>query len=203
MRDSVKHLKEALSGPVFQLLGYRPQRVSVAAWDSEYRGGDWDYLGSIGSIAGQTSILGYCQYLAPNTILDVGCGAGVLASKLKVLPYKSFLGIDISPEAITQADRVRDTRTDFAVAEADAFHTDRTFDAIIFNQCLNYLSDPTATLVSYARLLNPNGRLIVSLFETARTRVIWKLIERDLRVLDWMRYGQSEGQGTTKVLLPR
>ncbi|HEY4986133.1 MAG TPA: class I SAM-dependent methyltransferase [Bradyrhizobium sp.] len=199
----MKHLREVLSGPVFQLLGYRPQRVSVADWDSEYRGGAWDYLGTIGSIAGQTSILGYCQYLAPETILDVGCGSGVLASKLKILPYKSFLGIDISPEAIARADSVRDARTGFAVAEADDFHTDRTFDAIIFNQCLNYLSDPVATLVLYARLLNPNGRIIVSLFETARSRLIWKLIDSDMRVLDWMRYGQSEGQGTTKVLLRR
>jgi SAM-dependent methyltransferase len=199
----MRNLKDVISGPVFRLMGYRPQRVSVAAWDSEYRGGDWDYLGSIGSIAGQTSILGYCQFLAPQTILDVGSGAGVLASKLKILPYRSFLGIDISPEAIAQAERIRDARTDFAVAEADGFHTDRTFDVIIFNQCLNYLSDPAATLAAYARLLAPNGRIIVSLFDTARTRMIWKLLEREMRIEDWMRYGQSDGQGTTKVLLPK
>jgi SAM-dependent methyltransferase len=199
----MRNLKDVISGPVFRLMGYRPQRVSVAAWDSEYRGGDWDYLGSIGSIAGQTSILGYCQFLAPQTILDVGCGAGALASKLKILPYRSFLGIDISPEAIAQAERIRDARTDFAIAEADAFHTDRTFDVIIFNQCLNYLPDPAATLAAYARLLAPNGRIIVSLFDTSRTRMIWKLLEREMRIEDWMRYGQSDGQGTTKVLLPK
>ena len=199
----MRNLKDVMSGPVFRLMGYRPQRVSVAAWDSEYRVGDWDYLGSIGSIAGQTSILGYCQFLAPQTILDVGCGAGALASKLKILPYRSFLGIDISPEAIAQAERIRDARTDFAIAEADAFHTDRTFDVIIFNQCLNYLPDPAATLAAYARLLAPNGRIIVSLFDTSRTRMIWKLLEREMRIEDWMRYGQSDGQGTTKVLLPK
>jgi SAM-dependent methyltransferase len=198
----MKRLKDVISGPVFKLVGYRPQQVTPAAWDREYRDGNWTYLESIGSLAGLVSILGYCQFLAPATLLDVGCGAGALARKLKVLPYKSYLGIDLSPEAIAQAGALSDERTAFAVADAGAFHTDRSFDAIVFNQCLNYLPDPAATMAQYKRFLSPEGRVIVSLCETPRNRALWPLVLRGMRVEDSMSYEQAEGRGTTKVLRP-
>ena len=143
------NIREALKGPAMRLLGYREERVSAATWDREYREGDWKFLGQISSLAGQLSVFGYLQYLAPATILDVGCGAGLLAAKLKSLPYTSFLGLDISAEAIAQAASVADERTSFAVADANAFHTDRTFDTIVFNQCLNYFPDPAAVEGNY------------------------------------------------------
>ncbi|MBL6853750.1 MAG: methyltransferase domain-containing protein [Alphaproteobacteria bacterium] len=199
----MKSVKEFISGPAFRLLGYRPQRVSVDAWDREYRDGDWKYLESIGSIAGQASILGYVQFLKPDTVLDVGCGAGVLAGKLKVLPFKSLLGVDISAEAIAQANAAfADGRTSFAVSDADGFETDRTFDMIIFNQCMYYLPDPRATLRHYMRFLKPNGRVLVSMCDSARTRAMWPLLEREMAVEDAMTFAQSEGRGTTKVFKP-
>ncbi|MBS0471725.1 MAG: class I SAM-dependent methyltransferase [Proteobacteria bacterium] len=199
----MKALKEIVSGPVFRVLGYRPQTVSVSTWDKEYRQGDWNYLEDIGSIAGQATILGYCQFLKPATILDVGCGAGALAEKLKLLPYRAFLGIDISAEAIAQAAPRADFRTTFAVSPADGFHTDKRFDLIIFNQCVNYFEDPAAVMAHYRALLAPNGRIIVSMCETARARAAWPLVEKHLAVEDAITYIQAEGRGTTKVLRPR
>ncbi len=199
----MKRLKEVVSGPVFRLIGYRPQHVSAATWDREYKDGQWKYLETIGSIAGLVSILGYCQFLAPASVLDVGCGAGALAAKLKVLPFASYLGIDISPEAVAQAQVLADARTAFAVADANSFATDRRFDAIVFNQCMNYLPDPAATVAHYTRLLSAKGRIVVSMCENARNRAAWPLVLRDMEVEDSMSYEQSEGRGTTKVLRPR
>ena len=199
----MRRLKEIVSAPAFKLLGYRPQKVSADAWNREYRDGQWKYVETIGALAGLVSILGYCQFLAPDSILDVGCGAGVLAAKLKVLPYKSYLGVDISAEAIAQAQSQRDDRTAFAVCDADDFHTDRAFDVIVFNQCLYYLPDPAGTLAHYARFLSARGRFIVSQADSARTRAVWPLIERDTIIEDWMSYEQADGRGMTKVLRPR
>ncbi len=199
----MNQLKEALSGPLFKLTGYRPQAVSAAQWDREYRDGAWKFLESIGSLAGHASILGYCQFLDPDTILDVGCGAGALAAKLKILPFRSYLGIDMSREAIAQATAHEDRRTLFAAGTADAFIPHGRFDVIIFNQCVNYLADPAGTLARYARFLNPDGRIIVSLFDTARARAAWPLVEKHLIVEDAMTYIQAQGRGTTKVLRPR
>lgn len=197
----MKRIKELIRGPAFRILGYRPQQVTVAAWDDEYREGSWKYLETIGSLAGTVSILGYVQFLAPDFILDVGCGAGVLAHKLN-LPFKSLLGIDVSQEAIAQAAATADARISFAVSDADGFESDRLFDAIIFNQCMNYLPDPRGTIAHYKRFLSARGRIIVSLCENARTQAAWPLITRDMRVEDWMSYEQAEGRGITKVLKP-
>ena len=196
----MKRIRDILKGPAFKLLGYRPQRVSADAWDREYRDGRWSFLQTLGCVAGTAAIMGYVQHFAPTTILDVGCGTGILANKLKVLPYRAFLGIDISPEAIAQAAAGADTRTMFAVSDAETFETDGRFDTIIFNQCMYYMRDPRATIAQYARFLTPNGRIIVAMADNARAHVAWPLIERDMIVENWMTHEQAEGRGTVKVL---
>jgi 2-polyprenyl-3-methyl-5-hydroxy-6-metoxy-1,4-benzoquinol methylase len=193
-------IRDIFKAPALRLLGYRPQRVSADAWDREYRDGRWSFLESMGCVAGTAAIMGYVQFLAPASILDVGCGAGILANKLKVLPYRSFLGIDLSPEAVAQADAAADARTTFAAADAETFETDRRFDVIIFNQCMYYMRDPRATIAHYARFLSPNGRIIVAMADNARATVAWPLIARDMVVEDWTTHEQAEGRGTVKVL---
>ncbi|MEI9989902.1 MAG: methyltransferase domain-containing protein [Rhizomicrobium sp.] len=196
-------VRRIASYAVFQVIGFRPSRVSAKAWDNEYKSGHWDFLGRLDSLGGLASVLGYCQFLAPDSILDVGCGAGLLARKLKVLPYKSYLGVDLSAEAIAQAAPVADARTAFAVAEAGEFHSDRRFDVVIFSQVLNYVLDPDAVLLRYARYLMPNGRIVVSMYDTGRTRAAWALIEKAMAVEDAMTVTQSTGTTTTKLLRPR
>jgi 2-polyprenyl-3-methyl-5-hydroxy-6-metoxy-1,4-benzoquinol methylase len=198
--ERIKNMARAM---VFGLIGYRPQRVSSKTWDQEYRNGQWEYLGRMDSLAGLTSILGYCQYLNPGSILDVGCGEGLLAKKLKVLPYTSYVGIDLSCEAIASATaRQGDARSRFAVAEAEGFQSDARFDVIVFNQSLYYLCDPAGTMAHYRTLLAPKGRIIVSMVHNARTRAAWPLVESVLSVEDAMTIIQGKGQVTTKVLLP-
>lgn len=200
----MERIKDMARAMVFGLIGYRPQRVSAETWDQEYRSGQWDYLRRMDSLAGLISILGYCQYLNPASILDVGCGEGLLAEKLKVLPYSSYLGIDVSREAIASATtRLGDVRSRFAVADAASFQEDTRFDVIIFNQSLYYLTDPARVMMHYRGLLSPQGRIIVSMVHNARTRAAWPLVESVLRVEDAMTITQGKGQVTTKVLLPR
>ena len=196
-------VRKIASYAVFQVIGFRPAPVSAQAWDREYQSGHWDFLGRLDSLGGLASVLGYCQFLEPASILDVGCGAGLLAKKLKVLPYKSYLGVDLSAEAIAQAAPVADARTAFAVAEAGDFHSDRRFDLIIFSQIMNYIPDPDAMLARYARYLTPQGRIIVSLYNTGRTRAAWSLMEKTMTVEDTMTVTQATGTTTTKVLRPR
>jgi len=196
-------VRKIASYAVFQVIGFRPAAVSAQAWDSEYKSGQWDFLGRLDSLGGLATVLGYCQFLEPASILDVGCGSGLLAKKLKVLPYKSYLGVDLSAEAIAQAAPVADARTAFAVAEAGDFHSDRRFDLIIFSQIMNYIPDPDAMLARYARYLTPQGRIIVSLYNTGRTRAAWSLMEKTMTVEDTMTVTQATGTTTTKVLRPR
>ncbi|HJW41378.1 MAG TPA: class I SAM-dependent methyltransferase [Rhizomicrobium sp.] len=196
-------VRKLASYAVFQVVGFRPSPVSGEAWDREYRSGHWDYLGELDNLGGLASILGYCQFLSPDSILDVGCGTGLLARKLKVLPFKCYLGVDLSVEAIAQAAPVADERTVFAVAEAGGFECDRRFDVIVFSQILNYVPRPNRMLARYAGLLEPDGRIIVSMYGSGRTRAAWRLIEKTMMVEDAMSVTQTTGTTTTKVLKPR
>ena len=199
----MERIKELARAFAFTLTGYRPQHVSPETWDREYREGQWHYLRRMDSLAGLVSILGYCQFLNPASILDAGCGEGLLAEKLKMLPYTSYLGIDVSREAIASATpRLGDDRSLFAVADAWAFETDQRFDVIVFNQSLYYLPDPAAVLAKYRAMLTPGGHIIVSMVDNACTRAVWRLIEPDLRPLDAMTTIQGKGRVTTKVFLP-
>ncbi|MEJ0027316.1 MAG: class I SAM-dependent methyltransferase [Rhizomicrobium sp.] len=196
-------VRRIASYAVFQMIGFRPSPVAAPVWDREYKAGRWDYLGTLDNLGGLASVLAYCQFLEPAAILDVGCGAGLLARKLKVLPYRSYLGVDLSAEAIAQAAPVADARTAFAVADACDFHVDRRFDVIIFCQVLGYIPDPDAVLARYARNLAPNGRIIASMFNDGRTRAAWTRIGKTMVVEDTMSVTQAGGTTTTKLLRPR
>jgi SAM-dependent methyltransferase len=197
----MERIKELARAIVFALVGYRPQHVTPEMWDREYRDGQWEYLRKMDSIAGLVSILGYCDFLKPASILDAGCGEGLLAEKLKLLPYKSYLGMDVSREAIALATQnLGDARSQFVVADAWLFDTPERFDVIVFNQSLYYLTDPAGILKKYRALLNPGGRIIVSMVDNARTRAVWRLIDPVFGIEDAMTTTQGKGTVVTKVI---
>lgn len=199
----MQRIKGLLSALVFPLIGYRPQRVTAQDWDREYQSGKWDYLAAMENIAGLSAILGYCEFLRPRSVLDVGCGEGLLARRLKLLPYENYLGIDVSAAAIETANAgLADDRTRFVVAQADSFTPAHPFDLIVFNQSLYYLDDPAAILRRYGAMLTPNGRIIVSMYDGPRPRAAWKVVDKAMRVEDAMVTQQGKGRVTTKVLLP-
>ena len=199
----MQRARQLLAAFVFPLIGYRPQTVTAQTWDREYREGKWRFLRGIENIAGLAAILGYCEFLDPKSILDVGCGEGLLAGKLRLLPYEDYLGLDVSGEAIAQAGRLADGRTGFTVAQAGSFDPGRRFDVIVFNQSLYYLPDPAAILTRYRQFLARDGRFIISMVDSPRSRAAWRQVRRVLRVEDQMVTVQNKGKVVTAVLLPR
>jgi SAM-dependent methyltransferase len=188
----MKRLKGLASTLLFPLIGYRPQQVSQEAWDREYSAGAWDYLSGIENVAGLAGVMGYCQHLAPRTIL------------LRLLAYEHYLGLDISKAAIARANaNLGDDRTRFEVTDLHGFESGRLFDAIIFNQSLYYLSEPQAVLKCYAAMLSPGGHFIISMADQPRTRTLWPLAEAVLKPLDMMDTQQGKGRVITKILAPR
>lgn len=197
-------IKSILALSFYKLAGYRPLLVPAAAWDRQFRSGEWQHLNDINQIGGLSLIMGYCQFLAPASILDVGCGSGSLTKNLRVLDYQYYLGIDISSEAVSQATQsYSDNRTKFAVAEATDFVPERTFDTIIFNQCAYYFDDPRQTILRYTEFLTPPGRIIVSMVDDGRTRAAWAMILQNMAVEDSVTVIQSTGATITKLLFPK
>lgn len=125
--------------------------------------------------------LAYCQVLKKGgSILDVGCGEGMLQDRLCPQSYSRYVGVDISAEAIRRATvRESDTVT-FISEDATVYTPDQRFDVIVFNECIYYFDDPVAVARRYEAFLEEDGIFIISMFvgDTARTRKVWKMLDR-------------------------
>jgi ribosomal protein L11 methyltransferase len=110
--------------------------------------------------------------LADQTVLDVGCGSGVLAIAAIRLGARSAVGIDIDPDALANAtdnaalnqigDRVRFEESDFRTMSARA-------DVVMANLTGALLERSAATL---GALVTPAGHLIASGFMQAEADAV-------------------------------
>ena len=188
----------------WRIRGYQPGRFTPAEWNRQYEQGQWRSLEDLSEVSHYSIISGYCSYLGAATILDVGCGQGILAKMLKAQPYRQYLGIDISSEAIFEAQsRFGDGRTHFTISDAKEFVPGELFDVIIFNECLYYLEEPDLLLLHYAQFLSPKGRMIVSICDNLRTRLIWSLLRRVTTTDETVTViNQTKSRWTIQILSP-
>ena len=167
--------------------------------------GEWAFLGDMAELARYSIITGYCQCLGAKSILDVGCGLGVLAERLKPLDYAGYLGVDFSAEAVGNAQAAHgDGRTRFTLADAAKFQPEGAFDAIVFNECLYYLDDPALVLAGYARALAPKGRFIISIHRTPRNERVWPQVDKVAAAVDAVTVTNQAGTAwVVKLMAPR
>jgi 2-polyprenyl-3-methyl-5-hydroxy-6-metoxy-1,4-benzoquinol methylase len=103
------------------------------------------------------------------SILDVGCGRGVLFSPLADRGFRVF-GVEFSEDAV----RGCDPRAEVRIAEklSDAGFASETFDQIVIWHVLEHMRDPFDTVRECARILKPGGRLVIAVpnFSSAQAR---------------------------------
>ncbi len=174
--------------------------VSPADWERQYRGGRWSYLHDGAEAARYEVIAGLLHPLLPGgSLLDVGCGEGILRDRLRPIGYRAYLGIDLSSAALATARRDSDSRDRLIEADAGTYRPEGAFDAIVFNEVLYYLDDPLAAAERYARSLADGGILVISMFDSPRTRAIARHLERRLERRDEVRVPQPRGGWTITV----
>jgi 2-polyprenyl-3-methyl-5-hydroxy-6-metoxy-1,4-benzoquinol methylase len=164
---------------------WRKQFNTVQDWDAMFRDGKWDYLSSLGEVPRYASIAGYIRKFKRNgTVLDAGCGQGVLFDYLDAGSI-AYSGFDVSETAIVQA-RQRAPEAQLSVCSVDAYQTDRTvtFDVIVFNEVLPHVEDPLGTLDRFIGILNPDGLVIISLYQNreqqAKAPVLTRILENEI-----------------------
>jgi len=151
--------------------------VGAGAWDEQYRAGHWSFLHNPSELARYGVLAAFCQRLTPaRTILDVGCGEGILRDLLRD-GYQRYVGVDLSSVAIDAARREAGSHDSFVVADAESYAPGEAFDVVVLNECLYYLHDPLAQAERYLRMASPEGALILSMFESPRTRAILRVLE--------------------------
>ena len=72
-----------------------------ALWEQQYRRNDWAYLSGLREAGRYAAIIAYLTHLKPRAaVLDVGCGEGILFERYRGHGYTSYVGLDISADAV-------------------------------------------------------------------------------------------------------
>jgi SAM-dependent methyltransferase len=110
----------------------------------------------------------------PRSVLDVGCGIG-LNGAAAMMAGATVVGIEMHAPRAAQARRLLgevielDPRDEAGVSRALG---ERKFDVVLFADLLEYADEPAALLRYYARFLEPEGRVMISL----RNRTAWNVL---------------------------
>ncbi|MBH2009191.1 MAG: class I SAM-dependent methyltransferase [Xanthomonadaceae bacterium] len=99
-------------------------------------------------------------------VLDMACGEGYGSRLLAQWGARRVVGVDISAEAIDQAQRLfASDSVEFRRAAADTIDmawAAGTFDLIVSLETIEHVPEPVALLESFKRLLKPDGVMVIS-----------------------------------------
>jgi 2-polyprenyl-3-methyl-5-hydroxy-6-metoxy-1,4-benzoquinol methylase len=165
------------------LLPYRPFGPTQAAvWDASYAAGGWDFMGALVEAPRYAVLIGYMQYLHSRpSVLDVGCGTGLLRARIGDLPLERFVGIDPSVTAIAVAQSYKDEKTEFKVGSAPVKELG-TFDVVVCNEMLYYLTNLGDFLEGIEAVLKPSGHLLCSIWQQPGVRALQRVLDKKFPV---------------------
>lgn len=182
----------------------RGVRLSRQVWDAEYQAGEWAYMDDTQEAPRYEQLVGLWERYGGGTMLDVGCGDGILWDRLAAhgCAPSTYLGVDISAAAIGQA-RQRAahrpvTTADSAAFEAVDYDTESvpgTFQAVVFNETLAYFRRPARIVAkAFADNVAQDGIVVISLWdrEAYGDDALWRRVAAGWRVVAESEAGSPE-----------
>jgi SAM-dependent methyltransferase len=122
-------------------------------------------LGAITESLEQELIVSLCEPLSGKSVLDVGCGDGILTTQFRHRGASLVIGCDPDPRMIAKA-RAR-TTTDrdvikFLLGRVEHLpFRDRSFDVVTAVTVLCFVEQRSRAVREMARVLKPGGRLVI------------------------------------------
>lgn len=156
-------------------------------WNRQYRSGRWERLKEeIESRRYQKIIDDIILFGNKNpSILDLGCGEGILCERMRETEYSHFLGIDFSSVSIKKASNLKLKNVEFLCADIHKFRPKQKFDVIIFNEVFYYInrSEKQNVLNRMIEGLTENGIIITSIYRERASS--WEFFDNSLKQLDF------------------
>ena len=138
-------------------------------WNRQYKKGRWEYLKNNVEAPRYAKILESIKQdaTAQPSVLDLGCGEGVLRLRLENETIGYFLGVDFSKVSIKTATKYNFKNSDFQVSDLHYYKPPQEFDVIVFNEAFYYINDNVRAKVLNRILgkLKHGGILINSIYK--------------------------------------
>lgn len=140
-----------------------------------------------------------CHGLDGKSVVDVGCGGGILAESMAARGA-SVLGIDLAekPLGVARLHRLESgVQVDYRLVSAEALAREApaSFDVVTCMELLEHVPDPASTIAACAALAKPGGHVVVSTLNRNPKSYLHAIIgaEYVLRMLprgthDWTRF---------------
>jgi 2-polyprenyl-3-methyl-5-hydroxy-6-metoxy-1,4-benzoquinol methylase len=170
-------------------------------WDYQYKSGLWDVLKSPKEYERFEVVRKFIyQYSKKGSLLELGCGIGLLQAALDRNSYKKYIGIDISNEAIKIAKRLEDQRTFYLKENMENYEPKDNFDLIVFSETIYYSKFPIALIEKYFNYVTVEGKIIISIFETGNNLKIINNIDQNFCVINTVITENSRGRWNCMVI---
>jgi len=144
---------------------------------------DWNaslYDSKLGFVSAYgTDLLGLLRPRPGERVVDVGCGTGDLASRIREAGA-DVLGLDASPAMVDSARR-KYPDLDFRVARAESFRLEEPVDAAFSNATLHWVKDARGAADAMFRAVKPGGRLVVEFGGKGNVAAIVEAVSATLR----------------------
>jgi len=193
-------------------MSYGPKGIKERVWDKEFAGGKWNFIDHTGGDCVYPLLE---KYARKGAILDLGCGPGNTANELEETAYHSYLGLDISREALAKATNRtkaagRSHKNRFVTGDFLAFEPDQRFDVILFRESMYHvpLGKIKPVLKHYSEYLTDRGVFIVRMClgmngkSKFRPIKMVDIIENNYDVVEKGEFG-GEHDDTVVVFRPR
>jgi predicted TPR repeat methyltransferase len=133
-------------------------------WEDEYENGLWNRLHGSEEFARYTLVSGYIHKSGLQvSLLDIGCGEGLILKHLNLDMIGEYTGIDIAQAALDKISPKRG-QDRYICSSLENYSPDAKWDVVLFNEVLYYTSDPVAQLKKFEGSLKKNGYYVISIY---------------------------------------
>ncbi len=151
---------------------------SSQTWEQKYRDEKYD-LSTKKEDGRYGALLQILRRYDRGTMLDLGCGDGLLWRDYRPLSNSALIGIDYSATAVAKANALNVPQCRFECGDYRTFQPGQEISVVVFNESLYYIDDFLNAMHKSSEWLNESGVVVVSMFDTLVTRRIWKKVLQD------------------------